>query len=294
MVHRRRYDDWSWAKGKLDSGEDWPTAAVRETYEEMGFKVALGVPLPASTYYIRDSRGRRAPKEIHYWAAQIVGGKGKLLHEVDKMRWAAPSRARRILTYERDRDQLDALVAADDDNTLITWPLVIVRHSKATPRKSWKGRGGDWRRPLDTRGFAQAKDLVPVLSAYGVRVVHTSSATRCVQTVTPFASARGLRLHSTGVLSEEGYEREPRHLGVKLDECFDAADAAAMCTHGPLMDELLRTLAERAHDHHSPVRRMLVAAAKENLVKGEALVCHVRGQGDDARIVAVERHLPLR
>ena len=46
VVHRPKYDDWSWAKGKLDPGEDWPVAAVRETREETGLEVRLGLPLP--------------------------------------------------------------------------------------------------------------------------------------------------------------------------------------------------------------------------------------------------------
>ena len=46
LVHRPRYDDWSWAKGKLDADEDWAVAAVRETDEETGLLVRLGPPLP--------------------------------------------------------------------------------------------------------------------------------------------------------------------------------------------------------------------------------------------------------
>ncbi|HQV84172.1 MAG TPA: NUDIX domain-containing protein, partial [Ornithinibacter sp.] len=50
LVHRPRYDDWSWAKGKLDPGEDWAVAAVRETVEETGLVVRLGPPLPEARY----------------------------------------------------------------------------------------------------------------------------------------------------------------------------------------------------------------------------------------------------
>ena len=44
MVHRPKYDDWSWAKGKLDPGEEYPVAASRETAEETGLDVHLGMP----------------------------------------------------------------------------------------------------------------------------------------------------------------------------------------------------------------------------------------------------------
>ena len=45
-MHRPRYDDWSWPKGKLDKDEDWAAAAARETEEETGHTVRLGVPHP--------------------------------------------------------------------------------------------------------------------------------------------------------------------------------------------------------------------------------------------------------
>mgnify|MGYP000185391626 CR=1 FL=1 len=34
LIHRGRYDDWSWPKGKLDKGEGVSEAAVREIKEE--------------------------------------------------------------------------------------------------------------------------------------------------------------------------------------------------------------------------------------------------------------------
>src|SRR5699024_5959864 len=48
LVPRPRYDDWSIPKGKLDKGETFPAAAVREVAEETGYRVRLHRPLPAS------------------------------------------------------------------------------------------------------------------------------------------------------------------------------------------------------------------------------------------------------
>ena len=42
VVHRPRYDDWSLPKGKLDPGETWEEAALREVEEEIGLRCRLG------------------------------------------------------------------------------------------------------------------------------------------------------------------------------------------------------------------------------------------------------------
>ena len=42
IVHRPKYDDWSWPKGKLEQGESHRHAAVREIGEETGVSIALG------------------------------------------------------------------------------------------------------------------------------------------------------------------------------------------------------------------------------------------------------------
>ena len=99
LVHRSRYDDWSWPKGKLDPGETFAQAAAREVLEETGLQVRLGIPLPELVYGLDNG----ATKLVRYWAAQVVGGSGVLEHEVDEVRWLDVETARRTLTYARDR-----------------------------------------------------------------------------------------------------------------------------------------------------------------------------------------------
>jgi 8-oxo-dGTP pyrophosphatase MutT (NUDIX family) len=67
LVHRGRYNDWSWAKGKVDPGETLPVTAVREIREETGLKVKLGVPLGIQRYLLPNKN----LKEVHYWAAKV-------------------------------------------------------------------------------------------------------------------------------------------------------------------------------------------------------------------------------
>jgi len=59
LVHRGRYDDYGWAKGKLDPGEVLPQTAVREIEEETGLRVNLGVSLVCSTTTCRAVNQKR-------------------------------------------------------------------------------------------------------------------------------------------------------------------------------------------------------------------------------------------
>ncbi|MCA0437961.1 MAG: NUDIX domain-containing protein [Austwickia sp.] len=290
LVHRKRYDDWSWPKGKLDGGELWPAAALREAAEETGLRVRLGVPLPSARYPIPARSGTPQEKIVRYWAARPLGGGGGLRHEVDRMRWVSVKAARRLMTYRRDGEQLDALVAAEDSGALAAWPLLVVRHAHALGRKAWSKK--DWLRPLDDRGSAQARDLVPVLAAYDVRRISSSSATRCIHTISPYAKSAGLKVHSTAWLSEEGYEDKPTKMAAIVTDLLAEGRPALVCSHGPVLPDIVGLLLDRSGK--GAARAILKEAAEDTLVKGEALVVHVRGRGKAARVVAAERHQPLR
>jgi 8-oxo-dGTP diphosphatase len=98
VVHRPRYDDWSFPKGKLDPGEDHRTAAWREVWEETGFECELGDELAEVRYADRFGR----PKRVRYWAMQVTGGVFEPNDEVDELRWASPDDASSLLSYEHD------------------------------------------------------------------------------------------------------------------------------------------------------------------------------------------------
>lgn len=105
LVHRPRYDDWSFPKGKLKRGESALAAALREVLEETGFACAPGARLPTARYEVN---GR--PKEVAYWAAEATHGAFTPNDEVDRLLWLPPPVARNRLTRPGDRDQLDAFV----------------------------------------------------------------------------------------------------------------------------------------------------------------------------------------
>jgi 8-oxo-dGTP diphosphatase len=102
LVHRPRYDDWTLPKGKLDAGESFEEAALREVEEETGLACTLGPELPSSHY--RDNKDR--PKLVRYWLMKPSSGTFEPNHEVDEVRWLALDDAAEALTYERDREVL--------------------------------------------------------------------------------------------------------------------------------------------------------------------------------------------
>jgi 8-oxo-dGTP diphosphatase len=105
VVHRPRYDDWSFPKGKAEPGETDEECAVREVEEETGLRCELDREL-ASTSYV-DSHGRR--KRVRYWLMHPVDGRLTFAHEVDDAVWASADEARALLSYDRDLSVLDSL-----------------------------------------------------------------------------------------------------------------------------------------------------------------------------------------
>ena len=262
LVHRPKYADWSFPKGKLDRGERAPVAAVREAAEETGLRVRLGVPLASQRYPVSGSRS----KTVHYWTGRAVGDddvSGYLANsEIDKVRWVPYEKALSMLTYDRDKETLRAARKVRRR----THAVVVLRHGHARSRRTW--RDDDRDRPLLKTGRHQADSLVPLLAAYNVSRLVTSSSVRCLETLTPYADAAGLLLETTRRLSEEDATRK----GVAriVDELVEGDDCAVVCSHRPVMQDLFDAL----------------GLENPGLQAGEMLVAHVR----KGEIRATERY----
>ena len=102
LVHRPRYDDWTFPKGKADGDEPDEDCAVREVLEETGLSCRLLSELSATTY--TDARGR--PKRVRYWLMEALDGTFTPTREVDEVRWCEPQEAATLLSYDRDRGVL--------------------------------------------------------------------------------------------------------------------------------------------------------------------------------------------
>ena len=263
LVHRPKYDDWSFPKGKQDPGEHVTTTAIREVLEETGVEIRLGRPLRPQLYAVAGGRG----KKVHYWTGHVVGDDDLSTYErndeVDDLRWFPVDEARKQVTYLDDLDLLNQHLAARKR----TSPLLVVRHARAKKRSRWDGP--DPKRPLTRTGSQQARALVPVLRAYGVTRLLSSSSTRCVQTFKPYAKEQVVTLEESVELSEEGYAAT--RTNAMLTHLMDSPDPAALCSHRPVLPELFR----------------LLGLQEEPLSPGELVVCHHR----KGEVVATERHL---
>ncbi len=102
VVHRPRYDDWSFAKGKLDPGETELEAALREVLEETGLEGEVGPPLHTIRYVDHKDR----PKTVHYWLLEHTRGAFVENDEVDELRWCTAGEAAELLTYPYDAELL--------------------------------------------------------------------------------------------------------------------------------------------------------------------------------------------
>ena len=105
LVHRPKYDDWSFPKGKCDESESDEACALREVEEETGLRCELLEELGETSY--TDARGR--PKIVRYWRMRAVDGDFKPHDEVDEIRWETPALAADVLSWSRDLPLLERL-----------------------------------------------------------------------------------------------------------------------------------------------------------------------------------------
>lgn len=263
LVHRPKYDDWSWPKGKQDPDEHVTATAVREVLEETGVEIRLDRPLPPQCYGIAGDR----TKTVHYWVGRVIGDADvsgyQINDEIDEVGWFSIDKARQLLTYADDVELLDSL----ERRPKKTAALIVVRHARSTKRATWQGT--DDERPLTTVGRLQARSLIPVLSAYGVTRIVSSDSLRCLRTLSPYARDHVLGIDATAGLNEE--DATAFTIGSAIEGLLAGKENAVLCSHRPVLPVIFDQLGIR----------------EEPLAPAEIVVCHHR----KGRVVATERFI---
>jgi 8-oxo-(d)GTP phosphatase len=304
LVHRPRYDDWSFPKGKSLPGEHLLITAVREVTEETGIEVTLGRRL-RTVRYLSDGR----PKQVDYWAArpaaQAAGGLDGAAGpapfapnaEVDQLAWLPLTVAGDRLTYTRDTDVLSEFASAPAATTAI----ICVRHASARNKKAWQRAGNpdDLTRPLTPLGQVQAKLLGQILTCFGRARVISSAAERCLATVEPYTALTGGVVEPTPAFAPPLQGPEPAGVtaqaaGAAPGVAVGAAEATAAA------HDLMATLVTAGEPvvtcaHRENLPAMLRSAcevlgapvpAGPALRKGAFWALHVAG----GRLISAEQH----
>ena len=267
IIHRKRYDDWTLPKGKVEAGEPVPVCAIREVQEETGVTIRLSVPLDSITY----EAGNAGLKKVDYWGGIVLDSVRRAPDaEVDVVSWLPVRAALSRLTYSHDHFLVQQYLDQPP-----TTPLIILRHAKAMDRKDWSRK--DSARPINSRGRRQSKLLIPLLEAYGVSKIVSSTSTRCIATVLPYAHEHELAIETYGLLTEEEGEDDPKSVGKLIRKIraatLESGEPTAVCVHRPVLPHILDAL------NMPPT----------TLVTGEFLVAHLVADGT---VHALERHRP--
>lgn len=297
IVHRPRYNDWSWPKGKSELGEPIASAAVREVEEETGVLIRLGLPLTVQRYRL----GSGQIKEVRYWVGHVADDSPAARvrppveraprREIDQARWVSPAKAGRLLTRRGDRRLLTEVLAHAHGGTLVTVPVVLLRHAKAVSRSTWQGSEGG--RVLTRMGVRQSMAAVDMLSAFGVSRLVSSEWTRCMQTLLPYAGLAGVALEARSELTEAAAVEHPSGVDAVVGGVLsELSEPTVLCVHRPTLPMVFAVLQRRSS------AQVQLAFPQESpwLGTAEAVIAHVAQlpeggeRGGERVVLAVERH----
>lgn len=267
IIHRPKYEDWSFPKGKCEVGENSIACAHRETVEETGFEIRFKEFLGEISYLAEGTA-----KRVRYWSAKFLRQVGTPMQgEVDQVLWKSPNEAEELLSRESDREILKRFLATDLDSQV----LILLRHAKAIAREDWQNEDLD--RPLSTIGEQQAKRLISTLTPFGIGEIHSSSAVRCYETISPLARALSLEYFFTDSLTEYVFTKNSARTFKYIDRLLENSDPTLVCGHNPILPQYL---AEK-------YSRQGFEISEAALKPGEAWILHHIGK----EVISVD-HLP--
>lgn len=226
IVHRPRYDDWTLPKGKLDAGETFLEAAMREVKEETGI-VGKRARFIGSIGYVTQAGNA---KVVRWWLTTVKRGSFSPNSEVDQIKWVSFRKGLERLTFRNDRRVLDR--ANDMYNERSAGTIYLVRHGSAGTRSD--ADPDDSRRSLDKKGKKQAKAIRDMLTAHPVSRIGSSGYARCIATTQPLAKRLGVPVETEGALVEGTHPHRLVSLIAELQ-----SESAVLCSHGDVISDFV-------------------------------------------------------
>jgi 8-oxo-(d)GTP phosphatase len=236
IIHRPKYDDWTFPKGKAEIGEPLIACAYREVLEETNIETAFGPYLGEVEYLTNDGK-----KKVSFWSAKVVKEKDfKPNTEVDQLKWVEVTKVKELLTLDTDRKILEQFLQIEPD----TKPLILLRHAKAVTRDEWQGEDDD--RPLDSYGQNQAKRLLAMYQVFNLEQIHSSDAVRCYDTVVAIAKGLSIKLEVTGKLSESTFKKDKEKAFDYAKDLIKLNESVLLCSHNPILPKMLNKLTKKS------------------------------------------------
>ncbi|EIK74062.1 NUDIX hydrolase [Gardnerella vaginalis] len=258
-------------------------------------------------------------KQIHYWMMREIDENAAMKRlpafgpikpakptEIGNVIWLTPSKARKKLTHDSDRKVLDAFLEKLHDGQTEYKTLILVRHGKAESRKSWQG--SEATRPITPLGSAASYALGRELACYAPNRIVSSPWKRCVETVATFAHDSSLYIEQIAELTEDHHENKPKStLSVLISEIqnldcnaqntqstqnteANINNSIVMCLHRPIIgtffDYLRGITKPRAH-------KRILSQKSPYMPTGSAIVLHISNTSKGARIIDIEKVLPI-
>ncbi|CAB5241358.1 unannotated protein [freshwater metagenome] len=233
LIHRPKYDDWTFPKGTVDTLETPIMAAFREVKEETGYEAKFGRYL-GEVVYKEDGKN----KQVKYWAAQASSTREKFVpnDEVDVIQWVTPKEAKNFLSYADDRELIKLFRGTHvDTNT-----YVLLRHATAVGRGDWERPDTD--RPLNELGKAQATALTKALQPFGIKKFVSSTAHRCISTLEPIARETGTAIELNEKLCADRFEINENYSIDFIKELLSSNDPTVICSHNPIIPHAIASL----------------------------------------------------
>ena len=265
IIHRPKYDDWSFPKGKIEVGESLIACAHREVLEETNLQTEFGPHLGQVEYFTPDGL-----KKVTYWSAKVIAEKPfRTNSEVDQLKWIPITKVIEVLTNETDKEIFDKFVKVKFNSK----PFILLRHAKAITRDEWQGEDDD--RPLSSSGQNQAMRLLSTYQVFNIDQIHSSDAVRCYDTVKSMAKGLDIKLEVSSKLSESTYKKDKEKAFDYVSELIKEDKSILICSHNPILPKMLNKLTKKSE----------IEADEDKLSPADGWVIHRSGK----EIIQIDR-----